>query len=129
MAKFTRPIGMKFRETDFNRVQSLAERDEKRIGEWCRDRILEFLAHPAPTPVEQALMAEISATRAITINLMFALATNAKLTREGVQQVVDAAHTAKYKDAGELLRQAFTRTQPRRVEPTNAASSQAGGRR
>lgn len=124
----TKRIGIRVDEAAFERLRERADAESKTVSEWCSDRLTE-VARGSPSIFQQALMAEVSATRAITINLLFALAANGKLTREGVQQVVDTAHAAKYKEAGELLKQVSARTQPRRVEPAGAGSSQVGGRR
>ena len=124
----TKRIGVRVNEPAFERLQERADAEAKTVSEWCSDRLSE-IARGNPSAFQQALIAEVSATRAITINLLFTLATNGKLTRDGVQQVVDAAHAAKYKEAGELLKQALARTQPRRVEPAGTGNSQAGGKR
>jgi len=121
-------IGARVNETAFGHLQERADAEAKTVSEWCSDRLTD-LARGSPSTFQQALMAEVKATQAITINLLFTLATNGKLTRDGVQQVVDAAHATKYKEAGELLKQAFARTQPRRVEPAGAGNSQTGGKR
>ncbi len=125
----TKHIGFRVSPPVFDEIQLRADSESKQLNEWCRDKTIEAAKQFAASQSERALLAEIKATQAIMINLLFTLATNGKLTRDGVQQVVDAAHAAKYKEASELLKQAFARTQPRRVEPAGAGSSQAGGLR
>ena len=121
-------IGVRVNQAAFERLRDRADVESKTVSEWCSDRLTE-LAQGSPSTFQHALMAEIRATQVITGNLLFTLATNGKLTRESIQQVVDAAHATKYKEAGDLFKQAFARTQPRRVEITGAGNTQQGGKR
>jgi len=121
-------IGVRVNEAAFEFLRERANVESKTVSEWCSDRLTE-LARGSPSPFQQALMAEIRATQVITVNLLFTSATNGKLTRESIQQVIDAAHATKYKEASELLKQALARTQPRRVEITGTANTQQGGKR
>jgi hypothetical protein len=106
MERFTRPIGLKLQEADFNRLQILADRDGKRLGEWCRERLLAALDQPVASPIEQVLLAEIAATQNITISLLYAYARDGQLPEAKVRETLDRARREKYAQAAELLRQA-----------------------
>jgi ribosomal protein L22 len=54
-------------------------------------------------------MAEITATQAILIDLVCTLGRDGKISTQKAQEVVDAAHNAKYKEAVELLRFAYSK--------------------
>ena len=125
----TKHIGFRVSPLVFNEIQLRADSEGKQFNDWCRDKAVEAAKQPTASQSERALLAEIKATQAITINLLFTLSANGKLTRDSVQQVIDAAHAAKHKEASELLKQASARSQPRRLEPPAAAASQTGGRR
>jgi hypothetical protein len=56
------------------------------------------------------LLAEISATQDIAVNLLYAMATEEKLTKERVQEITSAAHASKYRVADELLKSAHSGT-------------------
>ena len=125
----TKHVGFRVSPLVFDEIQLRADSESKQLNEWCRDRAIEAARHFSATHSERALLAEIRATQVITVNLFFTLATNGKLTRESIQQVVDAAHATKYKEAYELLKQAFARTQPRRVDIAGTGNTQQGGKR
>jgi hypothetical protein len=107
MRKLTRGVSPKFTESDYHRLQSFADRDGKCLGEWCRDKLLEFLERPSVNAPARALMAEIAATQNITITLLYEMAEGRKLSRERVQEILDSAHAAKYGDADERLKHAL----------------------
>ena len=106
MERFTKPIGLKLQEADFNRLQILADRDGKRLGEWCRERLLAALDQSLASPTEQVLLAEIAATQNITISLLYAYARDGQLPEAKVRETLDRARREKYAQAAELLRQA-----------------------
>ncbi|HEV2418048.1 MAG TPA: hypothetical protein VGX94_09595 [Terriglobia bacterium] len=124
MPKFTKPIGLKFADADFRTIQARAFQDGKRLGEWCRDKILEAIQPRGARPGEYAIMAEITATQSIVIDLLCALGRDGKLTQQKAQAVVDAAHSTKYKEAAELLKYAYTQFQSGHLE---TGSDQATG--
>src|SRR5579863_5959547 len=111
MPKFTKPIGLKFMDADFKIIQSRAQQDGKRLGEWCRDRLLEQIRRGSPSPSELALMAEVCATETILIDLLCAIGRDGKISQQKAQSLVDTAHSAKYKEAAELLKYAYTQFQ------------------
>jgi hypothetical protein len=116
MQKLTRGITPKFTETDYEGLQSLASRAGKPLATWCRDTLLALASGPKPSPFQFAVMAEITATQAILIDLVCALGRDGKISTQKAQDVVDKAHNAKYKEAVELLRFAYSKAAKFRLE-------------
>jgi hypothetical protein len=102
--KFTKPVGLKFQDPDFNRLRGRADRDGKRLGEWCRDRVLEALNGIPPSPAQYAILAEIVATQDIVVGLICALGREGRLSSQKAQEIVDAAHQRKYRDVAALFK-------------------------
>lgn len=88
-------------------MRRLASREGKSPSEWASDRISD-IANGFPSPFQRAILAEICATQDILVNLLYALRSGEKLTRERVQQITGAAHATKYKEADELLKNALS---------------------
>ena len=106
----TKRIGVRVHEDVFNRLRQFSMNEEKTIGEWCSERLTE-LAWGFVTPFAKALLAEIAASQDITVQLLFAIATQGRLTREKVTaEITAAAHEAKFEEAEELLKCAYNRT-------------------
>lgn len=103
----THQIGIRVRETVFERVQRLAACEGKSPSEWASGRISD-IAHGVPSPSHRAILAEICATQDILVNLLYALRFGEKLTKERVQQITSAAHASKYREADELLKNALS---------------------
>ena len=103
----THQIGIRVREAVFERVRLLASREGKSPSEWASGRISD-IAHGVPSPFQRAILAEICATQDIIVNLLYALRSGEKLTKERVQQITSAAHAAKYREADELLKNALS---------------------
>lgn len=116
-------IGLKVSQEAFERLRALAERSRKPIAEWCRDEILEAIQLRATQPGEYAIMAELTATQSILIDLLCALGHDGKLSQQKAQAVVDAAHNEKYKEAAELLRYAYTQFPSGRLDATSGQST------
>lgn len=120
----TRHVAFRVSPQDYQALMGVAERDRKPLREWCRDKILEAARPENPSPFYYAMMAEISATEAILIDLLCAIGRDGKISQQNAQALVDAAHNAKYKEAAELLKYAYDRFQSGRLE---AASDQGSG--
>src|SRR5713101_7187020 len=111
-------IGFRVSQATFDQILLRADKEGKPANDWCRERVLEAAKQPLPSPAEHALMAEVTATQNIAISLIYEMASGKELTRDRVQQILDAAHAAKYRDADERLRHASGRGQsgaPERV--------------
>jgi hypothetical protein len=106
MKRFTRSVTPKFTETDFQRLQASADREGKRLDEWCRDKLLEMVNGKEHSACDQALLAEIAATQSITVSLLFAFARDGKLPEQKVREILDRVQKKKYAEASDLLRQA-----------------------
>ncbi len=131
MSKFlqrSKSIGVKVSEQDFATLQALAEREGKPLAEWCRDVLMQIARHPTGTPIEQALLAEVIALRTIVGNLVYALASDGKVTPQQMAAFIDRADKNKLKRAVEFL----TQVQEGLEDPISPAIEQAhaaGGRR
>ena len=106
MKRYTRSVTPKFTEADFERLQTSADHEGKRLGEWCRDKLLEMVNGKEPSACDQALLAEIAATQSITVSLFFAFARDGKLPEQKVREILERAQQKKYTEALDLLRQA-----------------------
>lgn len=107
---FTDPIGLKVTKEQFQALKDLAARDAKPLATWWRDTLLALASGARPSPFQFAIMAEITATQAILIDLLCQLGREGKITTQKAQEIVDRAHNAKYKEAVELLRFAYSKT-------------------
>lgn len=115
-------IGLKVSQEAFERLRALAELSRKPVAEWCRDKILEAIQSRATHPGEYAIMAELTATQSILIDLLCALGHDGKLGQQKAQAVVDAAHSAKYKEAAELLKYAYAQFPSGRLDAAHGQS-------
>ncbi len=104
--RFTESIGLKVSVEQYEALSRLAEVDNKPIAELCRDAILVFTSLGFSSPDHFGLMAEISATQAILIDLLCVIGREGRITTQRAQQIVDAAHNRKYSEALDLLRAA-----------------------
>lgn len=114
---FTDSIGLKVTKEQFQTLKDLAGRDAKPLATWCRDTLLAVAAGSRPSPFHFAVMAEITATQAILIDLVCQLGREGKITTQKAQEIVDRAHNAKFKEAVELLRFAYSKAAKFRFEP------------
>jgi hypothetical protein len=114
LRKLTKAVTPKFTEEDFERLRSLAHRDGKCLGEWCRDRLLEVVDGVPPTTSDHALLAEIVAVEDIVVDLLCAFGHDGKLTSQKAQEIVDAAHERKYRDVPALFKYAHSRNELKR---------------
>ncbi len=105
----TRQIGVRVQEVVFDLIRHSATKEGKTPTEWCSEQLSE-IARSIPSAFERALLAEVSATQDIAVNLLYAMASEGKLTKERVQQITSAAHSSKYRVADELLKSAHSST-------------------
>src|SRR5579884_3128804 len=96
---FTDPIGLKVTREQFQTLKELAARDAKPLAVWCRDALLAVTTAPGPSPFQLALMAELTATQAIVIDLLCVLGRDGRITTQKAQEIVDRAQNAKFKEA------------------------------
>ena len=108
----TRSIGVRVTEADFGRLHALADAQGKPLGEWARDALLALAQHPAGTAVEQALLAEVLALRTIVANLIFAFASDGRVTREQMLSYIERADATKLTRAIEVLERIRARAPP-----------------
>src|SRR5437867_12014328 len=98
----TKRIGVRVHEDVFNRLRQFSINEEKTFGEWCSERLTE-LAWGFVTPFAKALLAEMAASQDITVQILFAIATPGRLSRESVTEIAAAAHGARFEAAAALL--------------------------
>jgi hypothetical protein len=116
MRKLTRGVTPKFTQSDYERLQSLANRAGKPLATWCRDTLLALVSGAMPSPFQIGIMAEITATQAILIDMLSILGRDGRITTQKAQEIVDRAQNAKYKEAVELLRYAYSRAASLRLD-------------
>jgi hypothetical protein len=114
-ARYTESIGLKVTTEQYETLHRFAESNSKPIAEWCRDTLIATVDPCRPSPVEVGLLAEVTATQAILIDLLCAFGKDGKVTTQKAQEIVDAAHEHKYAEAVELLRLAHSQASKLRL--------------
>jgi hypothetical protein len=66
----TRHIAVRANESAFERLQGIADAEQKPLGECCRDTLIAVASRRQPSPVEFGLLAEMTATQAIVTHLL-----------------------------------------------------------
>ena len=99
----TRHIAVRVNESAFERLQAVADAEQKPLGEWCRDALIAVASRRQPSPVEFGLLAEMTATQAIVTHLLCILGRDGKLSTQKAQEIVDKAHDEKCQEALDLL--------------------------
>ena len=108
----TRSAGAKVTEKEYAEIEKLAESRGLNVGEWCRETLLARVNSQEPRAAtdwagtgQVALMAELSALRAILLNVLFRQSNGERLTAEEMQRLVDRADSDKLRKARERLLQ------------------------
>lgn len=117
----TKTIGIKVSEAAFETLRQVAERQGKPLGEWCRDTLMMAAMPSPPRPSELAMVAEITATQAILIDLLCILGRDGRIATPKAQEIVDRAHHSKFQEALELLRFAYSKAAKLRFEGPGGA--------
>ena len=106
----TRSAGGKVTEKEYAEIEKLAESRGLNVGEWCRETLLARVNSQEPRAAtdcpgigQVALMAEMSALRAILLNVLFKLANGQPLTAEEMQRLIDRADSDKLRKGRERL--------------------------
>lgn len=102
----TKHIGFRVRDEVFNRIEQLADMDGKPVNEWCRERLLKAIDKDPATLSVRTLLAEIAASRDITISLLFAFARDGCLSEQKVREIVAHTDSCKYAAAARLFERA-----------------------
>lgn len=128
----SKTIGIKVSESSFETLRRVAESQGKPLGEWCRDTLMQAALPPSPTPSELAMVAEITATQAILIDMLCLIGRDGRLATPKAQEIVDRSQNEKYREAIQLLRFAYSKV-PKlnlnfftRPEPQAKAKEHAG---
>jgi len=100
----TRSIGVRVTEADFARLQALADAEQKSLGEWSRDVLLEKAEGTNIAPADQAVLSELLAIRTIVLNVLFSLASGKNFTTGEMDDLIQSADAEKLSKARERLR-------------------------
>ena len=100
----TKSIGVRVTESDFARLQALADSERKSLGEWSRDVLLEKAEGRNVAPADQAVLSELLALRTIVLNAFFSLAGEKALTQAEMEDLIQRADAEKLLKAEERLR-------------------------
>ncbi len=128
-ARYTESIGLKVTAEQYQALSHLAGLNSKPIAEWCRDTLVAVAGCGRPSPVEFGLLAEITATQAMLIDLLCTVGKEGKLTTQKAQQIVEAAHENKYTEALEILRAAHAKASKIRLEMPDQRERRGKGER
>jgi hypothetical protein len=106
----TQSAGAKVTEKEYAEIEKLAESRGLKVGEWSRETLLARVngqetraATDCVSTGQVALMAELSALRAILLNALFKLANGKSLTADEMQRLIDRADSDKLRKARERL--------------------------
>jgi len=84
-------IGFRVRQAAFDQIQHLADKAGRNVNDWCREIVLRTADGTVASPATYAVLAEITATQAILIDLLCAVGRDGRITTQKAQQIVDAA--------------------------------------
>ena len=109
----TRTVSTKVTEEEFFGLEAQATEHGVNLSEWVRETLLASVNGQEPRAAtgcagtgQVALMAELSALRAILLNVLFRQSNGERLTAEEMQRLVDRADSDKLRKARERLLQA-----------------------
>jgi hypothetical protein len=105
----SKTIGIKVSETAYEMLRGVAESKGKPLSEWCRERILEAAEPPVPSIADFELMAELTATQAMLIDMLSLIGRDGRLSTQKAQEIVDKAHREKHKEALDILTRAHAK--------------------
>src|ERR1039457_6388930 len=91
----TRHIAVRVNESAFERLQAIADAEQKPLGEWGRDTLIAVASRRQHCPGECGLLAEMAATQPIVTHLLCTVGRGGKLSPQKAQEIVDAAHDNK----------------------------------
>jgi hypothetical protein len=109
----TKSVGTKVRDEEYAELERAAQTGGKTLGEWCRETLLARVNNQEPRAAtdcvgtgQVALMAELSALRAILLNVLFRQSNGERLTAEEMQRLIDRADSDKLRKARDRLLEA-----------------------
>ena len=109
----TQSAGAKVIKKEYAEMEKLAESRGLKVGEWCRETLLARVNSQEPRAAtdcvgtgQVALMAELSALRAILLNVLFRQSNGERLTAEEMQRLIDRADSDKLRKARDRLLEA-----------------------
>ena len=109
----TKSVGTKVTDEEYAELERAAQTGGKTLGEWCRETLLARVNNQEPRAAtdcvgtgQVALMAELSALRAILLNVLFRQSNGERLTAEEMQRLIDRADSDKLRKARDRLLEA-----------------------
>jgi len=109
----TKSVGTKVTDEEYAELERAAQTGGKTLGEWCRESLLARVNSQEPRAAtdcvgtgQVALMAELSALRAILLNVLFRQSNGERLTAEEMQRLIDRADSDKLRKARDRLLEA-----------------------
>jgi hypothetical protein len=109
----TKSVGTKVTDEEYAELERAAQTGGKTLGEWCRETLLARVNGQEPKAAtdcvgtgQVALMAELSALRAILLNVLFRQSNGERLTAEEMQRLIDRADSDKLRKARDRLLEA-----------------------
>jgi hypothetical protein len=99
----TKTVGCKVTETEHAIIETLAQRKNRSVSDWCRESLIacataENGADPARTVLEELL-----ALRTIVSTILFRIANGQKIEEEQMTKLIEKADGSKRNRADELL--------------------------
>ena len=106
----TKTLSTKVSEEELALLEPAAGERRLTLSEWCRETLLARVNGEEPKAsdpggIGHAVIAELSALRAILLNVLFKLANSKTLTAEEMQRLIDRADSEKFRQARERLLQ------------------------
>ena len=101
----SRTVGCKMTDSEHALLESLAQRKNKSLSDWCRDALIAAATaeqKPQGDPT-RAILEELLALRTIVLTILFRVANGHKLGEEQMTAVVEKADGSKRDRAVELL--------------------------
>jgi hypothetical protein len=98
-----RTVGTKLTDREYAKCEKSAARRGQTLSEWYREALLAAVESRAQRPEDEAILSEILALRKIVINLLYGDKAGEPLSKERMQELIEAADSDKLRKAAERL--------------------------
>lgn len=100
----TKSVTAKITEEEFQQLESLAQKQELTVSEWCREVLLSRINSPQhdegnsneANSADEIILAEILGVRMLLLNLLYPLGRGESLNPEKIQAVIAQADAQKF---------------------------------
>src|SRR5262249_3349102 len=101
----TKTVGCKMTESEHALIESLAQRKNRSLSDWCRDALLVCATGEQASKVDLArtILEELLALRTIINTILFRIANGQKVGEEQMVTLIENADNTKRNRAEELL--------------------------